>query len=50
MHFRAAKSDCVFKGDYLLTDDEVLQKSLASIFVQFLFIKFGFNCFIFLIT
>ncbi|XP_078172694.1 F-box protein 7 [Carex rostrata] len=23
MHFRAAKSDCVFKGDYLLTDDEV---------------------------
>ncbi|KAJ3700390.1 hypothetical protein LUZ61_004095 [Rhynchospora tenuis] len=23
MHFRAAKADCVFKGDYLLTDDEI---------------------------
>lgn len=38
MHFRAAKSDCVFKGDYLLTDDKVLQKSLPSIFAQILFI------------
>jgi hypothetical protein len=48
MHFRAAKADCVFKGDYLLNDDEVHPKVFYFMYLDP--VTFDFHFFMFFIT